>query len=264
MVERLISSVQNQQIKELKKLFTRKGRKKAGQYLLEGPHLVEMAVKADAEIQMIYYVPESSHQNVMQVQALKTDLPLTQVTPEVAKALSQTDHHQDIFAVASIPQAKSLDIDHLSKGLLILDQVQDPGNLGTLIRTADAFGYQDVLLGLGTVDLYNDKVLRSMQGSHFAVNTYEVDLLEVIPQLQEAGYFITTTELNNQAKASNAFDLKSKGKWALVMGNEGNGVSQTTSQLADAALYIPMSGSAESLNVAVAGAIVMYQFPIQD
>ena len=75
MVERLISSVQNQQIKELKKLFTRKGRKKAGQYLLEGPHLVEMAVKADAEIQMIYYVPESSHQNVMQVQALKADLP---------------------------------------------------------------------------------------------------------------------------------------------------------------------------------------------
>lgn len=264
MGERLISSVQNQQIKEIKKLFTRKGRKKAGQYILEGPHLVEMAVQANADIQMIYYVPESSHQNVVDLQAINADLPLTQVTPEVAKALSQTDNHQDIFAIASLPKAKILDINDLSKGLLILDQVQDPGNLGTLIRTADAFGYQDVLLGTGTVDLYNDKVLRSMQGSHFAVNTYDVSLDEVIPKLQNAGYFITTTELNDQAQASNTLDLKAKGKWALVMGNEGNGVSHSTSQLADQALYIPMSGSAESLNVAVAGAIVMYQFPIND
>ena len=113
MVERLISSVQNQQIKELKKLFTRKGRKKAGQYLLEGPHLVEMAVQAEVNIEMIYYVPESSHQNVTQLQALKGDLPLTQVTPEVAKALSQTDNHQDIFAVAFLPEAKKLDINQL-------------------------------------------------------------------------------------------------------------------------------------------------------
>lgn len=264
MVERLITSVQNQQIKEIKKLFTRKGRKKAGKYLLEGPHLVEMAVQANADIQMIYYVPESVHQDVVSLQAQKADLPLTQVTPEVAKALSQTDNHQDIFAVATLPKTKTLAIEQLSKGLLILDQVQDPGNLGTLIRTADAFGYQDILLGSGTVDLYNDKVLRSMQGSHFAVNTYDVDLSQVIPQLQAAGYFITTTELNDQAQASNTFDLKAKGKWALVMGNEGNGVSPTVSQLADTALYIPMSGSAESLNVAIAGAIVMYQFPIHD
>lgn len=264
MVEKLISSVQNQQIKEIKKLFTRKGRKKAQQYILEGPHLVEMAVKANAAIQMIYYVPESAYPVIDKLAVINRDLPLIQVTPEVANALSQTDHHQDIFAVLSLPEAKDISFDQLANGLLILDQVQDPGNLGTLIRTADAFGYRDVILAKGTVDLYNDKVLRSMQGSHFAVNTYESDLSVLIPQLKDQGYFIATTELNDQAQASNAFDLGAKGKWALVLGNEGAGVSPMVSQLADVALYIPMVGSAESLNVAIAGSIVMYQFPIKN
>lgn len=261
MTEKFISSIQNNRIKELKKLFTRKGRKKMGQYLLEGPHLVEMAVLAKAEIDMIYYVPESAHAHSERLLALNTDLPFTQITPEVANALSQTEQHQDIFAALTLPETNELDVDNLSNAVLILDQVQDPGNLGTIIRTADAFGYKDIILGKGTVDLFNDKVLRSMQGSHFAVNTYEADLSEMIPALKAAGYFIATTELNDQAHASNAFDLQSKGKWALVLGNEGNGVSHLVQDLTDVSLYIPMIGSAESLNVAIAGAIVMYQFP---
>jgi len=261
MVEKIITSVQNARIKELKKLFTRKGRKKAGQYILEGPHLVEMAIQAQADIDMIYYVPESSHAHIEKFRNMNDALPFTQVTPEVAKSLSQTEQHQDIFAVATLPEAKEIHFDHLNHAVLILDQVQDPGNLGTIIRTADAFGYRDVILGKGTVDLFNDKVLRSMQGSHFAVNTYELDLDEAIPALKAHDYFIATTELNDRAHATNAFDLQRKGKWAIVLGNEGNGVSQMVQELTDVSLYIPMIGSAESLNVAIAGAIVMYQFP---
>lgn len=240
----------------MKKLQTRKGRQKANTYLLEGPHLVEMAIQAGAPITGIYYVAKSW-------QPLYNDYPHEEISAAVADYLSETEHTQSVFAAVTMPaEPKPGASAPLSAAVLLLDGVQDPGNLGTIIRTADALGYQDIFLGKGTVDIYNSKVLRAMQGSHFKVNIVPADLETLIPTLQASGYYIMATELNDQAQSVRDIDLTAFPKKGIVLGNEGSGVSQTVLSLVDQSIYIPMQGSAESLNVAIAAAIVMYQFSV--
>lgn len=248
----MISSRQNKQIKAIKKLQTKRGREKSGYYMIEGHHLVEEALTSGAFLDQIYATEEQSKRYPNEL--------TTVISHDVAQFLGETTHSQAVFAVVKRP-SDSLDIAALNPALLLLDGIQDPGNLGTLVRTADAFGYRDVLLGRGTVDLYNDKVLRAMQGSHFHVATHAVDLETLIPQLKQAGYLIACTLLDRTAHDLRAYHLRVKGKWAIVLGNEGNGVSPAVAALCDAKLFIPMVGDAESLNVAIAGAIAMYQYP---
>ncbi|MDO4670514.1 MAG: RNA methyltransferase [Aerococcus sp.] len=248
----MISSRQNKQIKAIKKLQTRRGREKSGYYMIEGHHLIEEALTSGAFLDQIYATEEQSTRYPASL--------TTVISHEVANSLGETAHSQSVFAVIKMPEGV-LAYEQLGQSLLLLDGVQDPGNLGTLVRSADAFGYHDVLLGNGTVDLYNDKVLRSMQGSHFHLNTYHVDLETAIPQLQALGYQVACTLLDPTAQDLRAYDLRVKGKWAIVLGNEGNGVSSRIAAMCDVKLYIPMPGSAESLNVAIAGAIAMYQYP---
>ncbi|MDO4680120.1 MAG: RNA methyltransferase [Aerococcus sp.] len=251
----MISSRQNKQIKAIKKLQTKRGREKSGYYMIEGHHLVEEALTSGAFLDQIYATEEQST-------FYPSDL-TTVISHDVAQFLTETEHSQDVFAVIHLTKTP-LHVDQLSRAVLLLDGIQDPGNLGTLVRTADAFGYGDILLGNGTVDLYNDKVLRSMQGSHFHVGVHAVDLLTAIPQLQRVGYQVAATLLDESAADLRAYNLRVKGKWAIVLGNEGNGVSKAVADLCDVKLFIPMTGDAESLNVAIAGAIAMYQFPPTD
>lgn len=253
----MITSKQNEQVKQLKKLQTKKGRQKVNKYLLEGPHLIDMAIQAKAPIQAIYFVANS-------YLSLYNDYPQEEISELVAEYLSETEHTQSVFAVIKMSESKKLAYNQLSSAVLILDGVQDPGNLGTIIRTADAFGYQDILLGKGTVDIYNSKVLRSMQGSHFNVNIHYVDLAVVIPQLQTNNYYLMATELNEDAESVRSVKFDSQQKFGVVLGNEGNGVSQNVLNLVDQSVYIPMQGNAESLNVGIAAAIVMYQFPAKN
>lgn len=247
-----ISSTKNEKIKELVKLQTAKGRKKAGMYLLEGEHLVEEAIKERAQIKLIVVTSNrlEDYQNLLG----QTDVQLLVVSQDVFHKLSMTETTQGILAVVEIVKQEILP----HKGsFIMLDAVQDPGNLGTIVRTADAAGFDAVVLGTGTVDLYNDKVLRSMQGSHFHIPVFQANLQEYLPILKEKGVQVAVTALHRDSKDYSV--LQGATDVAIVVGNEGQGVSSDVIELADVLVTIPMFGKAESLNVAIASALLMYK-----
>ena len=233
----IISSPKNEKIKELVKLQTSKGRKKAGMYLLEGEHLVEEAIRERAQIKLIVVTSNrlEDYENVFH-------------------KLSMTETTQGILAVVEIVKQEMLP--HKGR-LIVLDAIQDPGNLGTIVRTADAAGFDAVILGTGTVDLYNDKVLRSMQGSHFHIPVFQANLQEYLPILKDKGVQVTVTALHRDSKDYTI--LQGATDVAIVVGNEGQGVSSDVIELADDVVTIPMFGKAESLNVAIASALLMYK-----
>ena len=248
----IISSTKNEKIKELAKLQTAKGRKKAGLYLLEGEHLVEEAIKEKAPIELI--VVSSNRMEDYQYLLEQTEIKVLVVSQEVFQKLSMTETTQGILAAVKIEnQAEP----PCTGRIIVLDAVQDPGNLGTIIRTADAAGFDAVVLGAGTVDLYNDKVIRSMQGSHFHIPVFQADLREYLPVLKKQGVEVAVTALHRDSKDYSI--LQGKSDVAIVVGNEGQGVSSEVIDLADIVVTIPMFGKAESLNVAIASALLMYK-----
>ena len=248
----IISSTKNEKIKELAKLQTAKGRKKAGLYLLEGEHLVEEAIKEKVPIELI--VVSSNRMEDYQYLLEQTKIKVLVVSQEVFQKLSMTETTQGILAVVKIENQTE---PPCSGHIIVLDAVQDPGNLGTIIRTADAAGFDAVVLGAGTVDLYNDKVIRSMQGSHFHIPVFQADLREYLPVLKKQGVEVAVTALHRDSKDYSI--LQGKSDIAIVVGNEGQGVSSEVIDLADIVVTIPMFGKAESLNVAIASALLMYK-----
>ncbi|EIW14074.1 rRNA methylase, SpoU family [Lactiplantibacillus pentosus KCA1] len=248
-----INSLQNAHVKAWKKLQTKKGRKQQGQYLLDGWHLVNEAVKAHVAIQTLLITSKQ----------LATEPDLThfpaviEISEEVAKHISATVTPQGVFAVATLPAVvddlAQLD---LTRPWLLLDNVQDPGNIGTMVRTADAAGFAGVAFGTGTVDIHQPKVERSMQGSQFHLQLISTDLTALVAQLQSQGAPVYGSELNPQA--AQYLDVNAPTTFGLIMGNEGNGMSQELLAQTDQNLYIPIKGQAESLNVAVAAGILMF------
>lgn len=238
----MITSVNNKVIKNLVKLKQKKYRDEQGLFLVEGYHLVEEARKA----------------NVIQTIVTTLDTPFeeetVQVSMQVMKKLAFTKTPQPVMAVCK----KTRKTHVLKDGYryLLLDQLQDPGNVGTIIRTALAFGYDQIIMSLDSVDLYNDKVLRSTQGAIFNIDICQMDLKETITELKEQGVDIYGTSLKD---ASSIETFKPIQKMAFVMGNEGQGVSQDILDMCDQLVYIPIN-TIESLNVGVASAIIMYHF----
>ena len=248
----IISSPKNEKIKELVKLQNAKGRKKAGMYLLEGEHLVEEAIKERAQIKLI--VVTSNRLEDYKKLLAQADVQVLVVSQDVFHKLSMTETTQGILAVVEIVKQEILP--HKGR-FIVLDAVQDPGNLGTIVRTADAAGFDAVVLGTGTVDLYNDKVLRSMQGSHFHIPVFQANLQEYLPILKEKGVQVAVTALHRDSKDYSV--LQGATDVAIVVGNEGQGVSDDVIDLADVVVTIPMFGKAESLNVSIASALLMYK-----
>lgn len=235
----MITSIHNKIIKDLMKLKQKKYRE--DYYLVESMHLVEEAVKAKQADLII-----STQEIDMGVENLV-------VSQEVMEKIAFTKTPQPIMARCFIQKDKKL-VD--ANRYLILDNLQDPGNIGTLIRTALAFQIDQVILSKQCVDLYNDKLLRAMQGAHFHISCIYEDLNKVIPLLQEKGVQIIGSALEN-GKAIDT--IKNQEKMAFVLGNEGNGMEQEIIDICDKIAYIPIS-TIESLNVAVAGSIMMYHF----
>lgn len=141
------------------------------------------------------------------------------------------------------------------KKVLLLDDIRDPGNLGTIIRSSLAFGVLDIVLNLNSVDIYNDKVIRSSQGMIFQMNIIRRDLKEVILELKEKGYLILSTNVEDGVDAK---ELEVN-QFALIMGNEGVGVKKELQEMSDKNLYIKMNNQVESLNVGVATSILLYE-----
>ncbi|GLY10177.1 TrmH family RNA methyltransferase [Pseudobacillus badius] len=247
---KFIQSMKNPQVKQWKKLLTKKEREKTGQYLIEGFHLVETALNYKEQIIELMVSEEAilpPHWNV-------DDLDMTMVTPEIAKTLSDTEAGQGVFAICRKQELADI---LGGRTYLLVDTVQDPGNMGTMIRTADAAGLDGVILGTGCADPYNPKVLRSAQGSHFHLPIIQMPLLRAIEQLREKKVPVFGTSLQG---ASDYREVSIMDSFALVVGNEGGGVDKALLDRTDRNVYIPIYGQSESLNVAVAAGILLYHF----
>lgn len=241
----IITSKANPLIKQTKKLQQKKYRTQS--YLIEGWHLFEEAQAAGASFHHVFVVAEEAGR-------LADQDHLVVVSPEVLKELADSPTPQGIVAEVSLPD---LDLAGLAKGrYLVLDDVQDPGNVGTMIRTADAAGYDGVFLTTKSADIYNAKTLRAMQGSHFHLPIHRLDRQELIAQLKAMGLPILATTLSDQSQDYR--QLPSYQNFALVMGNEGAGISGEMAEQADVLVHITMPGQAESLNVAIAAGILMF------
>lgn len=248
----MITSASNKRIKDIQKLKENKNIKKYGRYLIEGKHLVEEAL--DAKVVEEIIVSESFEEYNI-VDSFEGEL--IKVTDSVLKSISDTITSQGIVAVCRIVK-KELDINNYSK-VLILDKIQDPGNLGTIIRTADAFNFDCIILGKGTTSLYGQKVIRSTQGSNFHIDCFDnIDLVKLIDEMNDFNIFATSLKADKYIEQLDNIT----GKVAVVFGNEGAGVSEEILSKVNNLLKISMPGRAESLNVSIAAGIVMHYISI--
>ncbi|PHK50616.1 TrmH family RNA methyltransferase [Staphylococcus edaphicus] len=240
----IITSAQNNKVKNANKLKKKRERDKTGLALIEGYHLIEEAYKSNINIQQLYVVDTDRINDDMLSYADEA----FEINLKVAEVLSGTVTPQGFFAVIEKPHYETSN----AKQVLLIDCIQDPGNLGTLIRTADAAGLDLIVLEKGTADPYQDKVMRASQGSVFHIPILTTDLSDFINGFEGNVY---GTALDDAVEYK---EIPSQETFALLLGNEGEGVntkllSQTTQNLT-----IPIYGKAESLNVAIAGSIVMY------
>ncbi|UJL45014.1 RNA methyltransferase [Virgibacillus sp. NKC19-16] len=246
----MITSVKNNKVKVWRKLHKRKGRIDTGVFLIEGFHLVEEAWKSEWTIDEIIAI------DTIELPDWSKEVSVECVSDHVFQHISQTKAPQGIAAIVKMNEPVKLG----GNNVLLIDSVQDPGNLGTMIRTADASGFDGIVLGNETVDLYNDKVIRATQGSLFHIPIFQANLKREIMELKKNGFNIWATALSDDAKAYN--EIKKSDKIALMVGNEGAGIQTELLQLADTIVTIPIYGKAESLNVSVAAGILMYHVKI--
>lgn len=246
-----ITSKQNDLIKDVKKLELKKNRKKNHEYLIEGVHLVEEALKNGVSIRRAFVTDKYTNHRLVKEYYDN----VYEITEELSEYISDTQTPQGIFAVADITDDEKT-IDYKGKWIL-LDNVQDPGNVGTIVRTADAAGFSGVILGDNTADLYQGKVQRAMQGSQFHINTFNIPSAKAITGFANAGVSVWATEVNKASKP--VTELKNPEDVLVVVGNEANGLKADILQMADEQVFIPIIGKAESLNVAIAASIMMYK-----
>lgn len=242
----IITSSDNDKIKALKKLNTRKYRDEEGLFLVEGEHLVEEAYKSNLLLEII----------LLENDDYPLDIKKTNVSENIMKELSSLTTPPTIIGVCKKKKSDMM----LGNHLLLLDSIQDPGNLGTIIRSALAFDIDSIVVGNGTVDIYNPKVLRATQGLLFHINIVNEEMLNIIPQLKKDNYTIIGTSLINGIELN---DYLTPSKYALIMGNEGHGLDEKVNHLCDEFVYIKMNNACESLNVGVACSIILYHLNVR-
>lgn len=228
----MIESLENSKIKFLLKLKLSKYRKSEQKFICEGAHLVQEARNAGL---------------LIEAYSLEDKEGYIQVSVPVMKKLCNTN-----TVVSEIGLCKMKENTKITDKILILDGIQDPGNMGSLMRSACAFGFKTLFLGTGSVDIFNDKVIRSSQGAIFKLNYQFGDISEFLNKITHKVY--TTNVLEGIPLKK----IKAEDKVAVILGNEGNGVSKELQALGLDAIYIPMQNT-ESLNVAIAGSIIMYE-----
>ncbi|MDF7639158.1 RNA methyltransferase [Lactobacillus sp. ESL0791] len=251
-----ISSVNNQLIKDLAKLKQKKYREERGQYLVEGFHLVQEALKANIKFTYLLGTQEALNKLEEETGLDLEGRKIILVNKAIVHHLRAAKDSQEIFMVLKIAQPKEFPFNY-GKWVL-LDDLADPGNVGTIIRTADAAGFDGVILSPQSVDLYNPKTQRAMQGSQFHLKLLIHDLMDAVAAFKNAAIPVYASMLD--ANAKKLADFSQVPQLGLVIGNEAHGVSQKIASLADEQLYIPIKGQAESLNAAVAAGIMIYHF----
>lgn len=240
----MISSNQNERVKYWHSLQDKKNRDLYKEYIIEGEHLVIEAYK-NGYLKTIIYVGEIDD-NYKNVEVIE-------VSENVMKKISTTQTPQKIAGIARyFDENINCQVDRI----VALDGVQDPGNAGTIVRNSLAFGYNLVFFSTNSVDIYNSKFIRATQGYFYSLKIIRGNIINFINNLKNNNYEIITTYLDNSSIQLNEYT--SKDKHCLIFGNEGQGVSNEVINLADSRIIIEMNDKVDSLNVAVASGIVMY------
>jgi len=242
-----INSVQNAQVKEWIKLQQTKYRAQTGRFLVEGQHLIEEAMKVGRLETLLIRKgsvnPFGFHQSF-------------ELAHPVFDKLSQTVSSNQWIGICTIAPNPELK----GKRFILCDRIQDPGNLGTIIRTALAFGFDQIILSDDCVDITNEKVIRSTQGAIFHLPIYQSDLFETVSKLKENGIPVYATGFENAVGLS---DVQVGDKVAFILGNEGQGMRMELMETCDATIRVEMSVF-DSLNVGIAAGIIAYHFRKRD
>ena len=253
-----ITSKDNNLIKHIKKLKDKKERDKSGEYIVDGVKLIKEAIQERAKIKQIIISEDANKSDYIEKQ-LKYEIAKQEcisVPEDIFKLLSDVENPQGILAVVE-KENSNVQIDYSEDIILVLDDLQDPGNLGTILRTADSVGLKQILVSKGTADAFNPKVVRSTMGAIFRVKVIECEnLKKTLEEVKKHKYDILVTELG--AKKS-IYDVKMTKK-AIVIGNEANGVSEEIKNIATENVIIPMLGKTESLNASIATGVILYEY----
>lgn len=255
-----ITSSKNPLIKEIKSLYKKKGRVKTGYFIIEGIKIIKEAIDYNYELKNIIFTDElkrtlEGEEFLKEIESFNN---LIYVSEKIFKEISDTENPQGIIALAKINYKTIDEIDNKEPSFFIyLDELQDPGNMGTIIRTGDGFNINGIIITEGTVDPYNPKVVRATMGSIFRLPIYYSDNgAEDLKKLKEKGIKIFSTSLE---QSNFLFDANLRESIIITIGNESKGVSKQVLELSDKLIKIPMPGKAESLNAAVAASIIMYE-----
>ena len=253
-----ITSKDNELIKHIIKLKDKKYRDESNEYVVEGVKLVEEAVKENAKIKQIivcedttrtYEIPTHIMLEIARYECIS-------VSNKIFNIITQVTNPQGIMAIIE-KNAQNAKIDYTQDIIVVLDDVQDPGNLGTILRTVDSIGLNQIIVSKGTADAFNSKVVRSTMGAIFRIKIIEVEnLAQAIKEMRKHHFKLMVTSLQTK---NSIYDIDFYKK-IIVIGNEANGVSKEIQDMADEKAKIPMLGRTESLNASVAAGVVMYEY----
>ncbi len=245
-----IDSTANKIVKNTRKLFERSGRKALQQFIIEGRRLVADAIAAGAEVD--YVLVEEG------VDFTADGVEIHTLSSKAFSSLKTTVNSQGILAVVKMVEDRALSVKDGKRCFYIyLDGVSDPGNMGTIIRTADACGADGVILSKNCVDVYNPKVVRSTMSAIFNVPIYfDDEIRSAVATLKSGGVSVISGSLEGD---KSLYDIDFTGRCAIVIGNEANGITDEITSMSDKLIKIPIIGKAESLNAAVACAVISYE-----
>lgn len=240
-------------IKLINSLEKKKYRNEHNLFIFEGKRLVHDAIIYNAQIKQLFLTDSfvDKEENSSIIKLISEHHIISETIPEsIMKLISDTVTPSGIFALCEIPKPKRLKENNTDNNLF-LENIQDPGNMGTLLRSASWFGIKNVALSKNCIDIYNPKVIRSGMGAHFHLNIYYDQVLN---------NFVNHTKLGAFQDGKNIYQIKGKNydPWVLVIGSEAHGISIENSKIIDKKITIPKIGNGESLNAAMAGSILLY------
>ena len=256
----MITAKDNDKVKYTKSLLKSKNRNKESKFIIEGYRILTLAIECNAKIDYVFineeFEKKTEHVEFLEILKSK-NINTYKTTNKIFNELVDTESTQGILAVVKFNQRtieENLKDEH--RFVVILDRIQDPGNMGTIIRTADAAGVDAIIALKGCVDIYNPKVIRSTMGSIFDMNIIHATQEEAVRLLKLKNFDIVSSYLDTD----NYYDkVKYNNKTALVIGNEANGINDELVSKSDVLVKIPIYGKAESLNAAISSAILMYE-----
>ncbi len=254
----VITSKDNEIVKHIKKLKEKKYREEYNEFIVEGIKMIQEAIDEKMKIKQVIICDDCKNEGVLPSELMYeiAKLDCIYVSEKVFNTITDVINPQGIMAILEKPVNSESKIDFNASNFLILDNVQDPGNMGTILRTADSLNLKQIIVSKGSADIYNLKVVRSTMGAIYRVRVIETDnLVKTIKELKKHRIKVYATDLKTD---KSIYDINYE-KSAIIIGNEANGVSEEVLQEASEKIKIPMIGKTESLNAAVATSIIMYE-----